>query len=79
MLHYQEVEQLAHDYRQARLETANQQRLLQSIPQGQPAHHALLQQLTHAIGQLLVRWGQQLQGQPSARPLETNSSILIGK
>ena len=49
MLHYQEIEQLAHEYRKIRLATADQQRLLQSISQGQPEHSTCLQWLTHAI------------------------------
>ena len=79
MLHYQEIEQLAHEYRKIRLATADQQRLLQSISQGQPEHSACLQWLTHAIGQRLVQWGRQLQGQPYARSLDSTSSIMIGK
>ena len=83
MLQYQEVEQIAHDYRKARLENADQHRLLQSIRQAQPHHSAHLQRLTYAIGQRLVQWGRQLQGQPTVqsavRSVSTTSAVMVGK
>lgn len=79
MLQYEEIKQLAYEYRKVRLENADQQRLLQSIRQGQPQCSECLQRLTHTIGQRLVQWGRQLQGQPYTNPLNTTASILIGK
>lgn len=79
MLQYQEIEQFVHDYRKVRLENANQHRLLCLLPQAQPHRSESMQRLAHAIGQRLVQWGRHLQGQSYTRPLNTTSSILIGK
>lgn len=58
MLNYDELVTQAHDHRTWLLTNAQQQRFAQAVAPAQP--HPLITW----IGQQLIEWGQQLQGEP---------------
>lgn len=75
MVQYQEIEQLAEEYRRVRLENAERRRLLQLLQQARPSHGKVIRWLARVLGRRLVIWGGALQEQHTACPIEASPTL----
>jgi hypothetical protein len=79
MLQYQEMEQLAYEYRRVDLKVAEEHHLQRLIQPAQPGRRGYRQQLAYAVGQRLLQWGHALHGRQVAPQPSTSTVVMVAK